>query len=169
MCIISNSYPDLLYDWNQENSFLKYKRKAFVDETLRDGMQGASLKKKPNQKEKRAILKEVLALHPSEITLGFPAAEDDSLFLAQQAKELHPNGEYGLIARTVESDIRAVLKVRELTKLQNIHLNLFVGISPIRTSIERWKISELAANVEKMTSFACSGVTSRIISGADLL
>lgn len=137
---------NLIYNWN-----LKGRRSAlapditFLDETLRDGIQGPSISD-PSIEDKLRILEleEELGIHCLDVGLpgaGERAVADVSAIIkhiVDNKMKIKP----GCAARTHINDIRPIAEISQKYGVQ-IDVLAFLGTSPIRQYTENWDLKRL--------------------------
>ncbi len=122
-----------------------------VDETLRDGLQSASVLD-PSIEAKIELLHAMAALGVDVVSVGLPAAgaraEADAARLAREIVD----AKLGMIptgaARTTKKDVYAVARASEHAGTP-IEVYAFIGTSPIRQYVENWDMAFLLARVQE--------------------
>jgi 2-isopropylmalate synthase len=141
------------HDWSQDSLVNVQSKIILADETLRDGLQSGSIKKKPNIKQMYAFLHCINDLGMDEVNVGFPAslriAYELVKYIADHIPELKPY----CTGRATVDDIKPILKLREDTGV-DVFAALFVGTSPIRTRVENWNLDNLVRQVRGAIKFA---------------
>jgi isopropylmalate/homocitrate/citramalate synthase len=151
---------DLIYDWNRvDGPELNLSRQPLLnDETLRDGLQSPSVLDPPIEK-KIHILHLMESLGINSLNLGLPGAglraKEDVLRLAKEIVAAKLKLKANCAARTIESDIRPIADVAQLTGLE-IEAATFLGSSPIRQYAENWTLDFLLQTTEHAVKFALS-------------
>jgi len=143
---------DLIYDWNRDGRAAKadYRAVELDDETLRDGLQGPSVRNPPLEVKKRLLhLMDALGIDSADI--GLPGssgrARDEIVVLARETTSLrklrpnmalrtHPDDVAGAIAAAVSSGVK-------------IEACAFIGSSPIRRFAEDWSLDTMLRSVEQ--------------------
>jgi len=149
---------ELVYDWNRvEGPELELQGPALLnDETLRDGLQSASVLDPPIEK-KIQILHLMDELGIDQLDLGLPGAgpraKEDVLRLAREIVTSKLRLRAYCAARTVESDIRPIADIVQAAGLE-IEAATFLGSSPIRQLAEDWSLDFLLRTTEKAVKFA---------------
>jgi 2-isopropylmalate synthase len=149
---------DLIFDWNHTDDPPKLARGTvtFDDETLRDGLQSASVSDPPlDEKIEILHLMEKLGIHSADV--GLPAAGtrafDDTLALVQETVKtgmrLRPNA----AARTMVKDIEPIAEISQRAGCP-VEVAMFIGSSPIRFYTESWEIDRLLRLTEEAVTFA---------------
>src|SRR5712691_9161510 len=142
---------ELIYDWNQDGRTARadYRAVELDDETLRDGLQGPSVRNPPLDVKKRLLqLMDQLGIDSADIGLlgASPLARATIVALAKETtklKHLRPN----LAIRTHLDDVRAAIEVSTEAGIP-IESCAFIGSSPIRRFAEDWKIDAMVRSVE---------------------
>jgi len=142
----------LIYDWNRDGRAAKadYRAVEFDDETLRDGLQGPSVRNPPLEIKKRLLgLMDQLGIHTADI--GLPGASDraraEIVALAKETTKLRtlkPN----MALRTHPADVAAAIRVATEAGVA-IEACAFIGSSPIRRFAEDWSLDTMLRNVEE--------------------
>src|SRR5690349_8934695 len=152
----------LVYDWNRDGRATKvdYRAVQLDDETLRDGLQGPSVRNPPLAVKKRLLhLMDALGIDSADI--GLPGASkrarDDIVALAKETatlKTLRPN----MALRTHPADVAgAIAAAQEAGVL--IEACAFIGSSPIRRYAEDWSLETMLKSVEaSVTALAKAGL-----------
>lgn len=135
---------ELIYDWNSQGEPFDYTEVTVEldDETLRDGLQSPSVTDPPIDK-KVEILHLMTELGIQAASIGLPGAgpraKADSLALARAIANASLPIVPNCAARTVESDIRAVVDIAQAVGVP-IEVATFIGSSPIRQYAEGWSL-----------------------------
>ena len=141
----------LIYDWNRDGRAVRadYRAVELDDETLRDGLQGPSIRNPPLDIKKRLLhLMDALGIDSADIGLpgASPQARAAIVALAKETtklKRLRPN----IAIRTHPDDVRAAIEASTEAGLA-IESCAFIGSSPIRRFAEDWKIDAMLKSVE---------------------
>ncbi len=149
----------LIYDWNTAHGAPR--RPAFLsihDETLRDGLQGPSVKDPPIEAKIRFLhLASELGIH--SIDLGLPGAgprvRSDVLRLAREIRDARLPIRALCAARTLEVDIQPVVDISQDAGIP-IEVAAFIGSSPIRQYAESWTVEQMLENTRSAVRFARS-------------
>ncbi len=141
----------LIYDWNRDGraSRADYRAVELDDETLRDGLQGPSVRNPPTEVKKRLLhLMDQLGIESADI--GLPGASDraraEIVALAKETTKLKttkPN----MALRTHPLDVAAAIRTAEEAGVA-IESCAFIGSSPIRRFAEDWSLDTMLRNVE---------------------
>ena len=142
----------LIYDWNRDGRAVKadYRAVELDDETLRDGLQGPSVRNPPLEVKKRLLhLMDQLGIDSADI--GLPGASDraraEIVALARETttlRTLKPN----MALRTHPSDVAAAIRAATEAGVA-IEACAFIGSSPIRRFAEDWSLDTMLRNVEE--------------------
>lgn len=142
----------LIYDWNRDGRAVKadYRAVELDDETLRDGLQGPSVRNPPLEVKKRLLhLMDQLGIDSADI--GLPGASDraraEIVALAKETTKLRtlkPN----MALRTHPSDVAAAIRAANEAGVA-IEACAFIGSSPIRRFAEDWSLDTMLRNVEE--------------------
>lgn len=138
---------NLIFDWNNYGP-LKYNTKRSVrlnDESLRDGLQSPSTVDPPfYQKQQLVNLMEELQI--DALDLGYPAANkkiyNDVVRLSEHIRDNGLKIEPNCAARTDPRDIQPIIEISQTTGVP-IEIATFIGSSPIRMAVQKWKIEDL--------------------------
>ena len=141
----------LIYDWNRDGraASADYRAVELDDETLRDGLQGPSIRNPPLEIKKRLLhLMDALGIDSADIGLpgASPQARGAIVALAKETtklKRLRPN----VAIRTHPDDVRAAIEASTEAGIP-IESCTFIGSSPIRRFAEDWKIDAMLKSVE---------------------
>lgn len=147
----------LIYDWNTVNAVAKPAHPVSVhDETLRDGIQGPSVRD-PEIDVKLRFLHLADQLGIGSIDLGLPGAGPRAVAHVERLAEEIRDGRLGIkplcAARTLEVDIRPVVEISQRVGIP-IEVAAFIGSSPIRQYAEGWTIEQMVDNTRKAVRFA---------------
>jgi isopropylmalate/homocitrate/citramalate synthase len=142
----------LIYDWNRDGRAVRadYRAVELDDETLRDGLQGPSVRNPPLEIKKRLLyLMDQLGIHSADI--GLPGASDraraEIVALAKETTKLRtlkPN----MALRTHPADVAAAIRAATDAGVA-IEACAFIGSSPIRRFAEDWSLDTMLRNVEE--------------------
>ncbi len=144
-----------IHDWNgiAHRSAPRIAPKL-LDETLRDGLQSASVHD-PSIEAKLELLHHMVHLGIDAVALGIPCARprqfEDTLRLAREIADQRLPIKACCAARTRPSDIDPIIEISQRAGIP-IEVGTFVGSSPIRQYVERWDADQL----ERMTAEAVS-------------
>lgn len=145
----------LIYDWNRDGRAAQadYRAVQLDDETLRDGLQGPSVRNPPLEVKKRLLhLMDALGIDSADI--GLPGASErartEIVALAKETtklKTLRPN----MALRTHPQDVEGAIRAAEESGVA-IEACAFIGSSPIRRFAEDWSLDTMLRNVERSVS-----------------
>jgi len=149
----------LIYDWNRDARAAKadYRAVQLDDETLRDGLQGPSVRNPPLEVKKRLLqLMDQLGINSADI--GLPGASDrarsEIVALARETtklKTLKPN----MALRTHPADVKGAIQAAQESGVA-IEACAFIGSSPIRRFAEDWSLDTMLRNVEESVAALAS-------------
>ena len=147
----------LIYDWNTVKAPDKPSRPVSIhDETLRDGIQGPSVRD-PDIEHKLRFLHLADQLGVGSIDLGLPGAGPRAVAhverLAEEIRDQRLRIRPLCAARTLEIDIRPVVEISQRVGIP-IEVAAFIGSSPIRQYAEGWTIEQMVENTRKAVRFA---------------
>ncbi len=147
----------LIYDWNTSHGAAQRPAAlAIHDETLRDGLQGPSVKDPPIEAKLR-FLHLASEVGIGSIDLGLPGAgpraHADVLRLAQEIRAARLPIKALAAARTLEVDIRPVVEISQQVGIA-IEVAAFIGSSPIRQYAEGWTTEQMMSNTRAAVRFA---------------
>jgi 2-isopropylmalate synthase len=147
----------LIYDWNTVQAPAKPPRPITVhDETLRDGIQGPSVRD-PDIEHKLRFLHLADELGVGSIDLGLPGAGPravaDVTRLAEEIRDQRLRIKPLCAARTLELDIRPVVEISQKVGIP-IEVAAFIGSSPIRQYAEGWTLDQMVDNTRNAVRFA---------------
>jgi 2-isopropylmalate synthase len=149
---------EYLYDWNLvgEVDTTVPKVVEVNDETLRDGLQGPSVRQ-PTLGEKIEILHEMETLGMYSADIGYPGASSEMLdHIVALAEEIDREN-LGVIpncaGRTHESDILPISEAQQRSGVA-LEAALFLGSSPIRQYVEGWDLDFLTRTTEQSVNLA---------------
>jgi isopropylmalate/homocitrate/citramalate synthase len=148
---VASELDRLIYDWNRDGRAARadYRAVELDDETLRDGLQGPSVRNPPLDVKKRLLhLMDQLGIDSADI--GLPGASLQAraaiVALAKETtklKHLRPN----CAIRTHPDDVRAAIEASTEAGVP-IEACTFIGSSPIRRFAEDWKLDAMVKSVE---------------------
>jgi len=142
---------ELIYDWNQDGRAARadYRAVELDDETLRDGLQGPSVRNPPLEVKVRLLhLMDQLGIASADI--GLPGASPQALAtviaLAKETTKLKltPN----VAVRTHPADIQGAIRAAVESGVA-IETCAFIGSSSIRRVAESWSVDAMRAQVEE--------------------
>lgn len=146
----------LIYDWNRDGRAARadYRAVELDDETLRDGLQGPSVRNPPLDVKLRLLhLMDALGIDSADIGLpgASPQARLEIVALAKETTKLKltPN----VACRTHPADINGAIEAAVASGVA-IETCAFIGSSPIRRYAESWSIDTMRAQVEDAVSLA---------------
>ena len=147
----------LIYDWNTVNPVDKPAGPVTIhDETLRDGIQGPSVRD-PDIEHKLRFLHLANDLGVASIDLGLPGAGPRAVAdverLAEEIRDKRLRIKALCAARTLEVDIRPVVEISQRVGIP-IEVAAFIGSSPIRQYAEGWTIDQMVDNTRNAVRFA---------------
>ncbi len=140
----------LVYDWNRDGraATADYRAVELDDETLRDGLQGPSVRNPPLEVKLRLLhLMDALGIQSADI--GLPGASararEEIVALAKETAKLRlvPN----VACRTHPADIEGAIRASVESGVA-IEICAFIGSSPIRRVAENWSLDTMRAQVE---------------------
>jgi 2-isopropylmalate synthase len=148
---VETELDKLIYDWNRDGRAARadYRAVELDDETLRDGLQGPSVRNPPLEVKKRLLhLMDQLGIDSADIGLpgASPQARAVIVALAKETttlKRLRPN----CAIRTHPDDVRAAIEASTEAGVA-IEACTFIGSSPIRRFAEDWKLGAMLESVE---------------------
>ncbi len=148
---------DLIYDWNVVGETERPDHPVTLhDETLRDGIQGPSVRD-PEIDVKLRFLQLADALGIGSIDLGLPGAGPRMVAhverLAQEIRDQRLRIKPLCAARTLEVDIRPVVEISQRVGIP-IEVAAFIGSSPIRQYAEGWTLDQMVENTRTAVRFA---------------
>lgn len=137
---------ELIFDWNTTRERRPSAPSvAVLDDTLRDGLQNASVRK-PSLDERKDLLRRLARLGVEAVNLGLPAAStvafEETLWLCQTLAEERSTLRVACAGRTLVTDMQPIVELRDRTGLP-IEAHCFVGSSPIRLLTEAWTAGDL--------------------------
>jgi 2-isopropylmalate synthase len=139
---------ELVFDWNElsRRDTIAPRPFALVDETLREGLQNASVSD-PTIDQKLGILHLMEALGLEWASIGLPSsgrrAFDDALRLCQEVERSKMKIRVSAAGRTVPGDIAPIIDISQRTGLR-LEVCAFIGSSPIRQYVEQWDVDLIA-------------------------
>ena len=147
----------LIYDWNTVEVVDKPSRPVTIhDETLRDGIQGPSVRD-PDIEHKLRFLHLANDLGVASLDLGLPGAGPRAVAdverLAEEIRDQRLRIKPLCAARTLELDIRPVVEISQRVGIP-IEVAAFIGSSPIRQYAEGWTIEQMVDNTRNAVRFA---------------
>ena len=146
----------LIYDWNRDGrvAHADYRAVELDDETLRDGLQGPSVRNPPLEVKIRLLhLMDQLGIDSADIGLpgASPQARESIVALAKETTKLRitPN----VAVRTHPADVDAAVRASVESGVA-IEVCAFIGSSPIRRVAESWSLDTMLKNVEESVTLA---------------
>src|SRR2546423_9208991 len=141
----------LIYDWKRDGRAARadYRAVELDDETLRDGLQGPSIRNPPLDVKRHLLhLMDELGINSADVGLpgASPQARATVVALAKETtrlKRLRPN----MAIRTHPDDVRAAIEASTDAGIP-IETCAFIGSSPIPRFAEDWKIDAMLKSVE---------------------
>ncbi|GAC1455526.1 MAG: hypothetical protein NVSMB8_00940 [Candidatus Limnocylindrales bacterium] len=152
----SSEVDALIYDWNRDGRAapIDYRASELTDETLRDGLQGPSIRNPPLDVKIRLLhLMDALGIESADIGLpgASPQARATVVALAKETTKLRirPN----VAVRTHPADIQGAIDASVEAGVA-IETCAFIGSSPIRRVAESWSLDTMRKNVEDSVALA---------------
>jgi 2-isopropylmalate synthase len=146
----------LIYDWNRDGRVARadYRAVELDDETLRDGLQGPSVRNPPLEVKIRLLhLMDELGIDSADIGLpgASPQAREHIVALAKETTKLRitPN----VACRTHPADINGAIQASVESGVA-IETCAFIGSSPIRRVAESWSLDTMVKQVEESVTLA---------------
>jgi 2-isopropylmalate synthase len=148
---VTSELDRLIYDWNADGRAARatYRAVELDDETLRDGLQGPSVRD-PGLQVKKRLLHLMDALMIDSADIGLPGASDraraEIVALARETtslRTLRPNQ----AVRTHPADVEGAIRAAAESGVA-IETCAFIGSSPIRRYAEDWSLGTMLRNVE---------------------
>jgi 2-isopropylmalate synthase len=139
---------DLIYDWNEigRKGRLIPPTSQFLDETLRDGLQNASVAD-PSIEAKLKLLHLMSKIGVHVADIGLPGSSQRAFEdVLRMCKEITSNKlplRVSCAGRTVASDITPMIEISQRVGMP-IEVYTFIGSSPIRQLAEEWDVSLIA-------------------------
>jgi 2-isopropylmalate synthase len=133
---------DVIFDWNRKGDTISppLRRVAYVDETLRDGIQSPSITDPPIE-AKKTIVRLLAELGVNHMDMGLPGAgpraKEDTRVLAKLVVDEKLGIKPQAAARTHVNDIDPIIDVSQQVGT-DIEVMTFLGASPIRLYTEGW-------------------------------
>ncbi|HLV68279.1 MAG TPA: 2-isopropylmalate synthase [Polyangiaceae bacterium] len=136
----------LVHDWNQPpGSPGASAPTAVLDDTLRDGLQNASVRL-PSLDARLLLVRRAAELGVECVNLGLPAASDvafeETAALCRAIREERVPLSVACAGRTLVRDMEPIVELVQRTGLR-VEAHCFVGSSPVRLLAEGWSPSEL--------------------------
>ncbi len=146
---MSGDLGRLIHDWNARGpARSRYRAVELDDETLRDGLQGPSVRA-PTTEVKKRLLHLMDALGIDSADIGLPGAsagaKAEIVALARETTRLRVRPNVAL--RTHPLDVRAAIEAAADSGVA-IECCAFIGSSPIRRYAEDWSLDTMLASVE---------------------
>jgi len=148
---------ELIHDWNATGAPSRPAHPVQVsDETLRDGVQSASVKE-PSTEARREVLSLMDRLGVGAASLGMPCTGErgfqHSLALARHVREARLKLEPYCAGRTVVEDLAPIAEVAQRSGVPLV-VHTFVGASAIREWTEGWDEGFLRRATRRAIQFA---------------
>jgi 2-isopropylmalate synthase len=154
---MASAAQDLVFDWNATPP--AHPGLSLLDETLRDGLQSASVTDPPIA-EKLRLLHMMEDLGIDAFAAGMPAsgarAYEDALCLCREVARCKMRIRVVAAGRTVPGDVAPILELSQRAG-HPIDAYLFVGSSPIRQAAERWDARRMARQSVESVDMAVRG------------
>src|SRR2546428_6214369 len=149
--MVPSELDSLIYDWNRDGRAARadYRAVELDDETLRDGLQGPSVRNPPLEVKKRLLhLMDQLGIDSVDVGLpgASPRAREAIVALAKETtklRRLRPN----CAVRTHPDDVRGAIEASTEAGVA-IEACTFIGSSPIRRFAEDWKLDAVLGSVQ---------------------
>lgn len=151
-------FHDVVYDWNLVDAYhdLNVRQVSLLDETLRDGLQSASVLH-PTPDEKLELIRLMDSLGIETVNIGLPGAGErakrDCLAVARGVVQEQLHIRMAAAARTLQDDIAPIVEISQ-TVGAPIEVMSFIGSSPIRLLAEEWDLPFLLLRSRESITFA---------------
>jgi 2-isopropylmalate synthase len=139
----------LIFDWNEfgRKGRIIPQRFEFFDETLRDGLQNASVDDPQIEQKLRLLhLMHDVGIHVADI--GLPGSSqrafEDVLRMCKEITDNKLNLKVACAGRTVVSDITPMIEISQRAGIP-VEIYTFIGSSPIRQFAEDWDMDTILA------------------------
>ena len=154
---------EYLYSWNRLNS--DRLKRVKIEEDTRDALQSVRTVQ-PSTLQRKELLDLSAKIGIQFAFLGFPAASRrESEQCVALVDHIVTHGlamEPVLMARALESDIRAILEIRERSSFAAT-ADIFIATSPLRLKVEGWTLDATLEKIRKAAGFAsANGLDFRI-------
>ncbi|MBI3521478.1 MAG: 2-isopropylmalate synthase [Chloroflexi bacterium] len=142
---------DLIYDWNRDGraSTANYRAVELDDETLRDGLQGPSVRNPPLAVKIRLLqLMDQLGIESADIGLPGASAQARETIVALAKETVKLRLKPNLAIRTHPADVQGAIEASVEAGVP-IEACAFIGSSPIRRLAEDWSLDTMLRSVEE--------------------
>ncbi|MEE8148044.1 MAG: LeuA family protein [Longimicrobiales bacterium] len=153
---------ELIYDWNAAGAdpfdWSSLQEVQLDDETLRDGLQNASVVDPDIERKIRILhLMDELGIHTADIGLpgAGPRAVEAVTALAKEIADAGLSITANCAARTVVADVEPIARISQEVGIP-IEACTFIGSSPIRQYAEDWTLDKMLSVSEEAVTFAVS-------------
>ena len=146
----------LIYDWNRDGRAARadYRAVELDDETLRDGLQGPSVRNPPLDVKIRLLrLMDALGIESADIGLPGASPQARAAIVALAKETVHLRLTPNCAVRTHPADVRGAIEASVEAGVA-IETCAFIGSSPIRRVAESWSLDAMRRNVEESVSLA---------------
>jgi len=150
---------DLIYDWSRSDGTFDWssvRRVELDDETLRDGLQSASVVDPSIEDKIRLLhLMDELGIHTADVGLpgAGPRAVEAVTALTREIVDAELAIRPNCAARTLLADVRPVAEISQKVGIP-IEACTFIGSSPIRQYAEGWTLDRMLEVSEEAVTFA---------------
>ena len=147
----------LIHDWNvaEFETPPRGLRVELDDETLRDGLQSASVVDPPVEAKIRLIhIMDELGIDSADIGLpgAGPRAVADMVRLCEEMRDAKLSIRPNCAARTMLADVEPAARIAQKTGVA-LEVCTFIGSSPIRLFAEGWTLDRMLETAEESVSF----------------
>lgn len=150
--MISTQARELLFTWNEAPS-ASLARVKIEDDSLRDGLQGAYVRK-PDLEQKKQLIALSAAVGTQAAMLGLPASSALELAECRALVEFIEDRELPIVprflARAVPGDVAPIIALHHAAR-RDVWADFFIGCSPLRRAIETWSVAQ---HVDRIASTA---------------
>lgn len=137
---------DYLYTWNPRSPE-HIKKVRIEDETLRDGIQGAFVRR-PTIEERLELLGWAAAVGVHQSMLGFPGSSQQEYadcrrlvqHIDQQGWGISPH----FLGRPIEQDLAPIVEMNDAAKC-SVWADFWINVNPLRMRIEGWDLAGMQA------------------------
>jgi 2-isopropylmalate synthase len=155
--------PELIFDWNELDRKGRVAPPPFalLDETLREGLQNASVQD-PCIDDKLRILHLMEDLGIEAAVVGMPGSSkrafNDVLAMCREVADRKMKIKIGAAGRTLVDDVTPIVEIAQRVG-SPLETYLFVGSSPIRQYVEQWDVALIAKrSAEAIGAAAAAGL-----------
>jgi len=156
-----NNIEQFLYTWDSPTSSSHLQSIKIEDDSLRDGLQGAFVRK-PSVEQKKKLLTKSSAVGTQAAMLGFPASSQTEFESCQTLVHHIEKTELSMIprflARPLVEDLEPIVTLNQNASM-DVWADFLINPSPLRACVEGWNFEKMLEMHLKAGKYLCQQET----------